>query len=73
MKSPTGETIKIKTPEKIKIKKASVVLEKLDEGEILGINTRRNKAANEKKSPVYHTQTDKSFPYNVEYRIENKI
>lgn len=71
MKSPTGETIKIKTPEKIKIKKASVVLEKLDEGEILGINTRRNKAANEKKSPVYHTQTDKSFPYNVEYRIED--
>lgn len=72
MKSTTGEIIKIKTPEKIRIKKASVVLEKLDEGEILGINTKRNKAAKEKEIPVYHTpQTDKSFPYTVEYRIED--
>lgn len=54
MKSLIGEIIKIKILEKIKIKKVLVVLEKLDEGEIFGINIRRNKVVNEKKSFVFY-------------------
>ncbi|XP_062578244.1 uncharacterized protein LOC134240156 [Saccostrea cucullata] len=66
MKSPTGEIIKINTPEKIHIKKASVVLEKLGEGDIP-----KCIPSGVEKSPSNNTPSAKSFPFTIEYKIKH--
>lgn len=74
VKSPMGEMIKVTTPEKVKIKKASVVLEKLADGETLCVssNDSKNRTTRNKTIPVHHNgRGEKSFPYTVEYRIES--
>lgn len=74
VKSPMGEMIKVTTPEKVKIKKASVVLEKLADCETFCVssNDSKNRTTRNETIPVHHNvRSEKSFPYTVEYRIES--
>lgn len=68
MKCSTGEILKINTPEKMK--KASVVLEKLAMGDTFrGIRTDYEKTGI--KSSINSLQPDKSFSYSIEYKVKH--